>query len=204
MKTASRPVAAAIVFTCALSGSVLAQTSGTPADPCRPDPAAPEGSLGSTLAECDGVLKPPATGDGEMVEPAPDAGETPVIPPSAVPQQQSDPEASPGRDTLGDAPKDYSMSAIVDAIAQSSSVAVALEDLPDPDVLVQDVTPMLNASDASVLDASLQEHAAGIEALRRAVSASPALRSALDDNGLTVAGLVAARIEGGRVTLFAR
>lgn len=40
---------------------------------------------GGKLTDCDGVLKPPATGDGQMVSPAPDAGKTPVIPPSDMP-----------------------------------------------------------------------------------------------------------------------
>lgn len=86
MTMAPHPVIAAICFICMLTGSTLAQTPGAPSNPCCPDATAPNRS---TLTECDGVLKPPATGDGEIVEPAPDAGKTPVIPPSNVPQQQS-------------------------------------------------------------------------------------------------------------------
>lgn len=47
-----------------------------------------DGSLSETLERCGGVLSPPAVGDPGMVEPAPDEGVTPVIPPSAVPQAQ--------------------------------------------------------------------------------------------------------------------
>ena len=42
-------------------------------------------SLSDTLDRCGGVLSPPAVGDHELVEPAPDKGVTPIIPPSAVP-----------------------------------------------------------------------------------------------------------------------
>ncbi|MET3791266.1 hypothetical protein [Aquamicrobium terrae] len=39
------------------------------------------------LDDCNGVLTPPKTGDGEMEEQPPDTGTTPVIPPEAVPGQ---------------------------------------------------------------------------------------------------------------------
>jgi hypothetical protein len=42
------------------------------------------------LADCGGVLQPPTTGDSGMVSPAPSVGNTPVIPPSAVPNGQND------------------------------------------------------------------------------------------------------------------
>jgi hypothetical protein len=45
-------------------------------------------SLSATLERCGGVLTPPAVGDPEMVEPAPDEGVTPIIPPSSVPTQE--------------------------------------------------------------------------------------------------------------------
>lgn len=65
-------------------------------DPCAVDPSAPEtdadetaGAEGEALAEtldtCDGVLKPVPQGDAAIVEPAPDQGRTPVIPPEALP-----------------------------------------------------------------------------------------------------------------------
>lgn len=44
------------------------------------------------LKRCKGILIPPPTGDGEMVEPAPDIGTTPVIPPDSVPEQPSGPD----------------------------------------------------------------------------------------------------------------
>lgn len=195
------PVVAAICLTFMLSGATLAQTPGAPAEPCRPDPTTPNRS---TLTECDGELKPPATGDGEIVEPAPDTGKMPVIPPSDVPQQQSGETSSPESDPAETAADDYSISEIVDAVSRGSSTAIELENLADPDVLVQDISLTLNGRNASLLDTSLVEHAAGVETLRRAVSDAPVLKSALEDNGLTVSGVIAARIEGKLVTLFAR
>ncbi|ATU94970.1 hypothetical protein [Phyllobacterium zundukense] len=44
------------------------------------------------LERCKGVLIPPRTGDDEMVEPAPDIGTTPVIPPDFVPDQPPGPD----------------------------------------------------------------------------------------------------------------
>ena len=59
--------------------------------PCRVAPGEPQtdGSLTETLDDCNGVLKPPVAGDPDIVEEAPDVGKTPVIPPSALPEQQS-------------------------------------------------------------------------------------------------------------------
>ncbi len=61
------------------------------AQPPSGDAASPNDrntSLSETLDRCGGVLSPPAVGDPEMVEPAPDQGETPIIPPSSVPEAQ--------------------------------------------------------------------------------------------------------------------
>lgn len=77
------------------------QTSpATADDPCAVDPGdetgepqagagAPDQSLTETLDECNGVLQPPSVGDPGLVEPAPDAGRTPVIPPSALPDEET-------------------------------------------------------------------------------------------------------------------
>ncbi|QFT66970.1 hypothetical protein FIU93_09305 [Labrenzia sp. THAF35] len=42
----------------------------------------------ASLSDCDGVLTPAPVGDRELVEPAPDVGETPVITPEEIPDQQ--------------------------------------------------------------------------------------------------------------------
>jgi hypothetical protein len=47
----------------------------------------PAGDLTQKLDPCDGVLKPPPTGDGDMTEPAPDLGNMPIIRPGEVPPQ---------------------------------------------------------------------------------------------------------------------
>jgi hypothetical protein len=44
------------------------------------------GSATDRMAECDGILAPPPTGDDEFVKPAPDTGAMPVIPPEVVPE----------------------------------------------------------------------------------------------------------------------
>ena len=61
-----------------------------PDRPCAPDPSNP--TLSGQLAECGGVLQPPAGTDPNIVAPAPDPypGTTPVIPPGNIRPQQSD------------------------------------------------------------------------------------------------------------------
>ena len=63
--------------------------------PCNPgsyqpstgdDPQVPQ-----DLAECEGVLPPPETGDGASVVDPPETGETPVIAPGDVPEQPAAP-----------------------------------------------------------------------------------------------------------------
>jgi hypothetical protein len=52
----------------------------------------PPKNLTEALANCNGVLAPPKVGDREMTVPPPKTGSTmPVIPPSALPPQQSPP-----------------------------------------------------------------------------------------------------------------
>lgn len=64
--------------------------SVTPDDGAETMPGAnpDDTSLSATLDRCGSVLTPPAVGDPELVEPAPDTGATPVIPPSALPDDQ--------------------------------------------------------------------------------------------------------------------
>jgi hypothetical protein len=100
MKTLAMLAGAAI-----LSGVVpaAAQTGNQaqPSSPCQAEPdrnggvdagqagsrKPPPGDLTQKLDPCDGVLEPPPTGDSGMTEPAPDAGNTPIIRPGQVPQQ---------------------------------------------------------------------------------------------------------------------
>lgn len=64
--------------------------STDPVDPCTVDPETAEGEtdetpLAETLDDCDGVLQPAPQGDTGLVEPAPEEGRTPVIPPETLP-----------------------------------------------------------------------------------------------------------------------
>jgi hypothetical protein len=75
-----------------------------PAAPCQADPGPngnadtsngngsdkqkpPSGDLTRKLGPCNGVLKPPPTGDTDLTAPAPDQGNTPVIRPGQLPPQ---------------------------------------------------------------------------------------------------------------------
>lgn len=63
------------------------------AEPCKaqlPEQGQPvpgdSASGQNRVADCNGVLHPPAVGDPEMVKPAPDVGKLRIVPPDAVPQ----------------------------------------------------------------------------------------------------------------------
>lgn len=86
---ATATLAAAMLLVC---GSALAEE--TPED-CQVAPGAKaqdrvptETEETVTLSDCNGILKPAPVGDRELVEPAPDAGETPIISPDEIPDQQ--------------------------------------------------------------------------------------------------------------------
>jgi hypothetical protein len=49
-------------------------------------------SAAGKLDTCDGVLRPPPTGDRAMTRPPPSTGEMPVIKPGQLPPQQSTPQ----------------------------------------------------------------------------------------------------------------
>lgn len=55
---------------------------------CRLVPGEGEKTLSDRLGACDGVLEPPPAGDAEIIQPPPDIGETPVIPPERLPDRQ--------------------------------------------------------------------------------------------------------------------
>lgn len=56
--------------------------SAVPDDKTVVDPNEP-----NTIADCNGMLKPPVVGDPQMVQPAPEVGQTPVLKPKEVPAQ---------------------------------------------------------------------------------------------------------------------
>lgn len=83
--TMSRIVAAAFVLA-SLSNDGFSAPARWSGEACRANPPASQErdrdrSLSEKLDACNGVLSPPNTGDREMVRPAPDIGETPVIRP---------------------------------------------------------------------------------------------------------------------------
>ena len=86
---ATATLAAAMLMVC---GSALAEEK--PED-CQVDtgmksqdrvPTETEESV--SLADCNGILKPAPVGDRELVEPVPKAGETPILSPEEIPDQQ--------------------------------------------------------------------------------------------------------------------
>jgi hypothetical protein len=90
-------------------GTAQENCQAAPAPPGRTGNAQPQapGDLTTTLDNCNGVLRPPPTGDAEIREPAPNTGETPVVPPSALPDQQPPADGSaPAQqpDASGDTP----------------------------------------------------------------------------------------------------
>ena len=93
--------AAALVSAAALTpvASQDDDASDVAGDPCvagqddkggenNADTAADAQSLTEKLDRCGSVLEPPAVGDKELIEPAPGVGTTPIIPPSALPDEQ--------------------------------------------------------------------------------------------------------------------
>jgi hypothetical protein len=79
---------------CAQSEQIPADDGAAAAQDCEAAPAdQPAGENAplpdsSKLEDCGGVLKPPASADGEMVETPEEGGETPVIPPSQAPSDE--------------------------------------------------------------------------------------------------------------------
>lgn len=97
----SLTLAVAVVF--ALLAASYAQTpnesDATSGDPCLAEPrleqdvpTANDQELTEKLDRCNGVLKPPPTEDQEIEAQPPEAGKTPVIPPSELPEQQPETE----------------------------------------------------------------------------------------------------------------
>ena len=93
--------AAAFAAVALMTTDAFAQTSAQPGENnCTGAPSSTgtnanpnhgSASLTERLDNCNGVLVPPARGDGHMVAPAPQQGETPVIKPDEIA-----PKANPG------------------------------------------------------------------------------------------------------------
>jgi hypothetical protein len=96
-------VAGIVILSSAMPAFSQTDAKPAPASPCQAQPDAngnagnnsdgsgedktQAGSLTEKLDPCNGVLKPPPTGDSDMTEPAPNQGNTPIIKPGDVPPQ---------------------------------------------------------------------------------------------------------------------
>ncbi|WP_457937580.1 hypothetical protein [Mesorhizobium sp. 10J20-29] len=188
--------------------SASAQTTGpteeAPGSPCQVTPGEqPDGgSLTDTLDECNGVLKPPAVGDPDMVEQAPDVGETPVIPPAELPEQQ---DRNGNGEAAPESAASYSAGHIVDAIGAAGTMADRLKTGEAQSIEVRDISILFDGIDAAVINASLAVHADEIERLREAVRNDSRLSEVLAERGLAPAGVVAAEMDAsGSLVIFAR
>ncbi len=200
----------AILTSMAFTASALAQTTGPETSgsdaPCRVAPGDGEdGSLTETLDDCNGVLKPPAAGDPDIVEEAPDVGKTPVIPPSALPEQQDQNPADGSRTDAAAEQEAYSVGQIVDAIADPGPVIERLNGDDETSIEVRDVSILFDGIDAAVINASLAAHQQDVEQLRASIEGNGAVMEELKSKGLAPAGVVAAELDdSGVVIIFAR
>lgn len=188
-------------------GQTAAGQAETSQSPCRatPGPGADGNSLTETLDECNGVLKPPVVGDEDMVEDAPDMGETPVIEPDDLPDQQTRSDTPQDGTAASDNPSNYTTGRIVDAITKASSSAESLRSTEVSTVEVYDISILFDGMDAAVINASLEAHMEGVQSVKGAVENNRRLTEALASKGLTSAGVVAVETDGtGHVTVFGR
>lgn len=67
-------------------------TAGVPPAGTSPNANPGSSALTEKLDDCNGVLKPPSVGDGDIVAPAPQTGQMPVITPNELPQDGNPPK----------------------------------------------------------------------------------------------------------------
>lgn len=151
------------------------------------------------LERCDGMLEPPRTGDSDIEAPMPDIGATPVVPPEALPEQQSndmsDKAEGPVTDEAAETGSDIDN--IVASIADSSTLAQRIEEWRNGSpVNVVDVSIVFQGAKQAVLDTSLQEHGAGVEQLRAAISANPRLAKEIESHDVQIEDVIAAILKG--------
>jgi hypothetical protein len=123
--------AAAIVFSCENSAA-LAEGSATTPCQANPGPSATDKTLAEQLDECNGVLTPPKVGDSEIVEPPRDTGTIIVIPPGALPEQESEAQPEPATQSQTAESAQYDIAEIVEAISCSQNTAGQAGALPPP------------------------------------------------------------------------
>ena len=186
-----------IAYTAGAYGQTPGPAPSSPGAPCHATPGEGQdnNSLTETLDDCNGVLKPPAAGDPDIVEEAPDVGKTPVIPPSALPEQQDQVPPESDRTDAAAEQEDYSVGQIVDAIADPGPVIERLNRKDAASIEVHDVSILFDGIDAAVINASLAAHQEGVEQLRSAIEGNGPAMEDLKSRGLAPAGVVAAEVD---------
>ncbi|TAX63646.1 hypothetical protein ELI03_36075 [Rhizobium leguminosarum] len=71
-----------------MSGTAMAQGNEVPKDCHVKSGTERSKTLSGQLSECNGVLKPPKIGDGDIVTPAPSTGTMPIIKPDELPSKK--------------------------------------------------------------------------------------------------------------------
>lgn len=163
-------------------------------------------SLSEQLGRCNGVIRPPKVGDQEIVEPAPEIGTMPVIPPGALPQQNSDVGSEHDSRTEKAIEAGSGIDQIVAAIARSAEVADQLEvsnaQLP---INVVNISVVFRGAKAAILKTALREHEKGLDRLRSVLSANQTWSQQLQANNVSVTFVVAAQVaEDGSLTVYVR
>jgi hypothetical protein len=72
-------------------GAPSSRTAPSTAEGAKPGGTQGSDMLTEKLDDCNGVLTPPPVGDGDIVEPAPQAGKMPVITPNDLPKDGNPP-----------------------------------------------------------------------------------------------------------------
>ncbi len=185
----------------------------SPSEGCRADLGVATGkdanteSLSEQLDRCNGVLRPPRIGDQELVEPAPDVGTMPIIPPGALPDQSSAPQEN---DEISRSEKAIDAGSGIDQIvglmANSSTVADKWGDLKSgANINIVNISIVFRGAKSEVLKTALLEHEKGIEQLRSVLSANQSVMSELAAKDTQLGAVVAADVEGdGSLTIFVR
>ncbi len=181
------------------ASAIAAQSSGFPVPGFGP---AASPVLLAQVTDGESVIKPPPSGDSEMVIPAPDIGTIEVIPPESLPQQDQGLPDAPAED----GEPGFKTGDIIDAIANSSAVARLVQDWSEnTPIEVVNISIMFEGADAAAINASLSEHAGGVGELHAALTANQSLSRALEAKGARNVAIVAVEVdENGVATFFVR
>jgi hypothetical protein len=189
---------------CLLIVPAAAQEANPLQPDCRVDPQAKSDTpLSERLDDCQGVLKPPLVGDSEIVEPAPQLGETPIIRPGELPLRQDQSNANATQS--GTPELNYTVDEVVDAIGNVNTTVDQISRTNIRSVEVQDISSLMVGSTAAVINTALAKHNDGLAHLQQFFEKSPSLSAELSKKGFSLHSVVAASMEPpGRLTVFAR